>query len=96
MNSDSIEIVDRLPTGRVVVEADLVANKDWFGIARARTRGAIAIEHGTVEGNILQIDCPSVEIGAPTYGATNKIRNLTLPIKPIPDTGNDEVKITVR
>lgn len=96
IGEDSVQIVDRQSSGSMVIEAASIATKDWFAIARARTRGALAVQHGTVNGNIVEIAGPKLQINAPSYGETQGIVNITLPFAPIPDTGNDEWSITVR
>lgn len=94
IGSESIEITDRQSTGTVVVEATTIATKDWFGIAKARTRGALAAVHGIVAGNIVTIGAPAVEIGRPTYGNTQGIANYSLPLDLCPSSGDDEFAIT--
>jgi hypothetical protein len=73
-----------------------LATVDWFGRAKNRTRGVLAIEHGTVAGNIVAFDAPSVEIGRPTQGETKGKITYTLPIMLVPVDGNDELTITVK
>lgn len=96
IGQDSIEIVGRAMSASAVVEATSLAEKNWFAIALARTKGAIAVQHGTVAGNIVEVSAPAAEIGKPAYGATQGIRNLTLPLSLIPVAGDDEFKLTVR
>jgi len=96
INWQSIEIVDRQSTGSVVMQADSVAAKNWFGIAQARDRGALSLQHGTAVGNKVLLDAPAVEIGRPTYGQTQNINNMTLPLMFCPVSGNDEFKITIQ
>lgn len=96
VNSESVEITDSKMSGSAVVEASSLADKDWFSISRARTKGALAVQHGTVEGNIIEIDAPKVQIGKPAYGQSQNITNYTLPLRLTPDAGNDELTITVR
>lgn len=96
IGEDSIQIVDRQSTGSAVVEAKSIATKDWFGIARAHTRAALAFVHGTVAGNIIELNAPKVQIGRPTYGQTQGITNLTLPLMLTSDAGDDELAIVVR
>lgn len=94
---EGIEIVDRVMVGQAVLEADLLAAKNWFDIAQKATTGALAITHGTVAGNIVQDAAAAVQIGRPTYGDSNKIVNITLPLSIIPGaSGNDEFSITVK
>ena len=69
---------------------------DWFTIARAATRAALRLVHGTAAGHIVQVDAPAVQIGRPTQGQSNNIVNYTLPLMLTPSAGNDDLSITVR
>lgn len=80
----------------MVVEAALLATKDWFSIIRARTPGVLAIQHGTVAGNIVGLGCPACEIDPLALGATQGIVNNTLPFTALPTAaGNDEWVLTL-
>lgn len=95
IGSESIELTNRNSTGSAVIEADYLSARNWFQIALARTRGPLALQHGTVAGNIIQIDAPRVEIGRITQGQTQGISNYTLPLSFIPSSaGDDEIKLT--
>lgn len=97
LNSESIRITDRDTSGRVVLEATPLATFNPFALASAKTLGALQIVHGTAAGNIVQIDAPKVELGAPQWGQTQGVANWTIPLKIIPtDAGNDELVITVK
>lgn len=96
IGSESIQLVDREATGQAKIELVTVATKDFFGLARAKTRVPLALVHGTVAGNIVQIDAPAVEIGRPSYEESQGITMLTMPLKPIPNAGDDEITITTR
>lgn len=98
IGSESVVITDRRSTGTLVIEADTVAGIDWVSRARASTRGALAVTHGTVAGNILAIAAPAVEIGRPTFGTSNGIRNVSLPLEFCASgaTGNDELSFVIR
>jgi hypothetical protein len=96
IGAESIEHVDRVMTGSAVMEAVLLAAKNWFAISDAHTTGALALQHGVAAGNIVQIDAPAVQIGRPTYGESQKIVNNTLPLMFTTTAGNDEFKITVK
>lgn len=93
---ESIQIVDRRASGSVVLQAGLLADKDWDAIAKAGTTGAMTITHGTVAGNIVEITAPKVQIGRRSEGQTQGIVNNTLPLMFLPSAGNDEIKITVK
>lgn len=96
IGAESMEITDRRSTGTAVVEAKSLATKDWFAIAKARTRGALSLVHGVAAGNIVEFAAPQVEIGRPTQGQTQGILNYSLPLMLCHDTGDDELSIVVR
>ncbi|WP_238121961.1 MULTISPECIES: phage tail tube protein [unclassified Xanthobacter] len=96
IGEDSILITDRQSTGTAVVEAKPLATQDWFAIAQARTHGALALQHGASAGNIVEIAAPALEIGRPTYGATDGIRNLSIPLMLCRDSGDDDFSIVVK
>ncbi len=96
MSQESIELTDRMSVGSATIQAGLAAEKDWDGIYRAGTRGALLCTHGTLAGNIVEISAPSVQIGKPSEGQTDNITNVTLPLMYGFVNGNDEWKITVR
>ncbi|RUY11941.1 hypothetical protein EOA25_04685 [Mesorhizobium sp. M2A.F.Ca.ET.040.01.1.1] len=96
IGDENIQLVDRNPSGTAVIEARSLATLDVFGIAQARTRGALAVQQGTVAGNIVKFDAPAVELGRPTEGQTQKIINYSVPLMLCTDSGDDELKITVK
>ncbi len=95
IGEEAAEIVDRRASGSAVIEAKLLATKNWDTIAKSHTRAAMAIQHGTVAGNIVKIDAPAVQIGRYTEGQTQGIMNNTFPLMICPDAGNDELVVTV-
>lgn len=96
VGSESIEIVDREATGSARIETVALATKDFIALSRARTRVALALEHGTVAGNIVRVDAPAVEIGRPGYQESQGVVMWNLPLKLIPSAGDDEIKITTK
>jgi hypothetical protein len=95
INHESIQVSDRRVSGSAVMEATLLATKNWQSIALGHTTGAMAIVHGTVAGNIVEIDAPAVQIGRYGQGESQGILNNTLPMMMLPSAGNDELVITV-
>lgn len=93
---EELLIVDRDVRGQIVFEAPLISAKDWFAIAVARTQDALQIIHGTVAGNIIQIDAPKVELSNPRYSESQGVLMLTMDIILVPNAaaGNDEIVIT--
>lgn len=94
IGQESIEIIDRKPTGSVtIVSPDLTA-KDFFGTAIGRTRAALQVKHGVGAGKMISFDAAAVEIGRPSYSQDQGEVMMTLPLIFCPVTGNDEMKIT--
>lgn len=96
INYEGIELVDRSTTGSFTVQAGTLAQKNWFDIARNRTRGVFMVEHGLTAGNIVRFNGPKVEVGRPTQGNSQGIANYQLALSFIPDLGNDELSIVVK
>lgn len=96
INHESIQQVDRQTTGSVVLEAVLLAQKNWYAIAQAHTVGILDIGHGVTAGNIFEVDAAGVQIGRPTYGESQRILNNTLPLLFTPPTANAEFKWTFK
>ena len=90
---------DRNPTGSAVIELTTVAVKNWATMVKNGVTGAASIVHGTVAGNIIQLDMPKLQINGETSisdDASNAM--LTVPFAALPNgvNGNDEIKITVK
>ena len=56
--SARVLISDRVSTGTVGLQSPALGTKDFFAIAKAGTLGALQVIHGTVAGNIVQVDAP--------------------------------------
>lgn len=96
VNYEAIEHVDREMTGTVVIDQNLKATKDWRSIALAETKLTLAVTHGTVDGNIIDLDAAGVQVGRLTHGDNQGVANNSLPLMFTPVDGNDELTITVR
>ena len=94
IGEESVIISDRQPSGNMVIEATTVAQKDFFSLARAGTKGALTITHGTANGNKVTLAAPQVSIGNPSYQDSQGTQMLNIPISATPSSGNDEVVIT--
>ncbi len=95
IGEESVQIVDRKAAGRVTIEDVAVAAKDFTGIARAGTKGALQLIHGTQAGYKVQLDAPSVQLLKPTVDEQEGIQMLGLDLLLLPSAGNDEMTITV-
>lgn len=96
IGEEEVKIVDRKPSGSMVVEAPLTATKDFFTIASSGITGAFSLTHGTVGGGKVLLAAPRVSIGNPQYQDSDGVQMLSIPFTPSPSTGNDELTITVK
>ena len=64
--------------------------------SKANTLGALQIVHGTVAGNIVQVDAPKVQLLEPSYGESQQLVTIAAGLRLTPDTGDDDIKITVK
>ena len=95
IGEESVQIVDRAPSGSITIEAPALGTKNWFTTAKANTTGAIQWIHGTAAGNIVQFDGALIQVLSPSYGESDGIRTLQMNLNFIPsDTGDDEMQIT--
>lgn len=96
IGSESIQITDREPTGKVVFEATTVAFKDWWSVAKAGTLDSAAFTHGNVTGNRVSCVAPLVQIKPPTYSDSQGVlmNNSDLVICPGVGIGNDDFYVT--
>lgn len=96
IGSDSVVITDRNVTGKISIEAVLVAAKDFYALAKASTLGAFTITHGTAAGHKVKISAgSSVQLANPTYSESDGIRMLNLDLIFTPTSaGNDDITIT--
>ena len=96
VNQETVRMVDREVTGTLVIDVPALATKDFFAQAISRGTVAMSLVHGITAGNIVQLDAPKVEVGKPNYTNDDGIGQLTLPIRLLPNAGDDEMKLTVK
>lgn len=79
-------------TGSITIQADTVAAKDWFGIAKAGTTGAFTLTHGTAAGNKVKRDAATVQLFNPSYEEEDGVQMLKMDLGFFPTSaGNDEI-----
>jgi len=95
-NSESVVITGRNPTGRISLESELVAAKDWWTIVKAETLGALTCTQGTAALNKAKFDAPAVQLTEPDdSGEEQGVSMLQLGLNFTPTSaGNDEFRIT--
>lgn len=97
VGSESVKILDRKPAGSLVFEAPTIASKDFFSLVAANTEGAMTLSHGSVNGYKVNLSCPQVLLGNPTYQDSNGVQMLSAPFTAQPTSaGNDELSISIQ
>jgi hypothetical protein len=94
--SKKVLITDRKPTGRIVMEAALMATKNWFQSIETAATGALQVQQGQSAGYIVVVDAPSVQLINPSYSDSDGIAMLEMDLIFNPTTGNNEIKITTK
>ena len=88
---------DRKPTGNVTMELPSVAQLDLGELTRLGTEGVLQVIHGTVAGNIMEMNMPKIQITSePTITNDNEIAMVQFGFSINPNTGNDERILVAR
>lgn len=88
---------DRKPSGTAKIELPTVAATNFGELARLNTEGVLQLVHGTVAGNIIQIDMPKIQqTSAPTISNDNELAMLDVQFSINPNAGNDEIVILAK
>jgi len=87
---------DRKPTGTVVLEMPSVTTKNWAEIVREGAMGPCQLVHGTVAGNIVQLDMLAVQCNPFTLQDDAGVAMLSIPFDINPVLGDDELSLTVK
>jgi hypothetical protein len=96
VNSKKVDIGGRAPDGSVTIELPSIAAKDYFTAMQGNTLAALQLIHGTVAGNIVQLDAPQVQVTNPRFASESGLALLTLDLALVPSAGNDELTITAK
>ena len=96
INVDTVEITGRKSTGSVTFDNTRVSEKHWVELARQSTRGPLAFKHGPGATNVIELIAPNVQLGKPTFGESDGVQQITVPLRYVPLAGNDEWELVVR
>lgn len=96
IGEESVRIQGRSPTGKIKILAPLQSEKDWILGAKNGSVGTLQLVHGVGAGSIVQIDAPKIQLLSANYGNDNGVATLDIGLSPIPVSGDDEIKITVK
>lgn len=92
-NTEEVRITNRAAPikGSCTIQADTIAAKDWFTLAKAATTGAIAAVLGTIAGNKWKLDAATVLALNPSESDVNGVLMYKLELEFYPTSaGNDE------
>jgi len=89
-------ITGRNATGQVVLEAAVVATKDWFATVRALTTSSLTASLNATATNIFEVTAPKVQLTDPAYGEEDNVVMMTMGMRLLPSSGNDELKIATK
>lgn len=90
------EITDRKPTGSIAMELPTIAQFDWPTKVRVAAPGPLSVTHGTIAGNIIQLNAPAAQLTSPSYTDQDGVAMLSGSLTVVPVLGNDEVEIIVK
>lgn len=91
---EDVQIPDRKPSGKVVIQAPKIADHDYFTASRNVTLDALALTHGTAAGYRVKVAAPKVQVKSPSYGERNGIATLEMDLRLNPSAGDDELVLT--
>jgi len=91
----TVMITDRQPSATIEIEAPALGSKDFFALANAQTPVALNIEHGLTAGRKGRVELPRAQILNPSYVNNQGIVHLRMDLVPLPNAGNDEIRIIV-
>lgn len=93
--TDSARFRNRAMTGEALIEFPDIGTKNYYTNMLARSTQALQLIHGTVAGNIVQIDAARAEIGLISTPEDQGVLMASVPMRFLPSTaGNDDLLIT--
>jgi hypothetical protein len=93
VGNESIQVTNRMPTGRIVLESELVATKDWWTIIKNETNCVLTFTHGTAVGSKVKIDAPAAQVTQPEENEEQNVAMLAAFLN-VSASGGDEYRIT--
>jgi hypothetical protein len=96
IGNSNIMITDRRPSGTLIVQEPPLATLNLYSKVTAAALDVFKLTHGTVAGNIIDLEAPKVACGQLTEQDVQGLQMLSLPLTFVPNAGNDEITITVR
>ena len=98
-NSARIDITDRAPTGKLVAEAALLEETDWYDAVAQHSLGPVHVRLGAAAGSIVEVFSASAQFtSTPTHDNADGIvmSAMDLAFRANSDAGNDSFYIIAR
>lgn len=99
INCEGAHITDRQSNGQVNIAAPDLATKNYFADVESHqgvNKGAIALVHGTEEGNIFEFNAPAVQLSSISDQDQDGYVHYQMDAIFLPETGDDEYTLTFR
>lgn len=96
INVDTVEITNRNSVGSLTFDNTPVADKNWVEAARLGAKGPVVLKHGQGAFNVVELHAPNVQLKKPSFGESDGIQTITVPVSYVPLVGNDEWELIVR
>jgi hypothetical protein len=90
-----VRITDRMVEGSITIERpDALSTKDFYALALAGTSSQVTFTHGTVAGNRIVVNLPTVNFGPPAPTDLRGVAGLQIPFVALHTAGSsDELTI---
>ncbi len=89
-----VNLFDRAPSGQTTIDAPALSAKDFYALVESHngtTKEAVALTHGTLAGNIVEISAPQVQFTTITHADSAGELAYQLGMSFLPASGNDEI-----
>lgn len=100
VNFEQVLYVDRAPAGDLSFLAPTIATKDIMAMVESHLgtidKNAFQIVHGSTAGNIVQLDAPKVQLSGLSEIDIQGEQGYQSNALFLPDSGDDEVKLTIK
>ncbi len=93
-SADEVLITDRKATGKLVLDAPTIAQRNFFNDAINTTTGAFSVVQGNTMGNRVTIAAPRMIITGVNYGDLQGAATIELDVVFAPNVGNDDYSVT--
>jgi hypothetical protein len=99
INCENVQITDRQTTGSLEIEAPDLATKDYFASLESHnivTLGAIALTHGTIAGNTVELAAPKTQLSTISRNDSDGVVHYQMDVRYTADAGDDEFSLTFK